>query len=144
VHPSRFTPEKYNYCQVEAMIMAAGQRIILVNSSRIVGDMLKKVIGKTPGLEIVSNIEDIAKLPEIVEQVEADWAIVLLPPDDQVPKIVQHVITEQISMRFLLMGVDGSHVRMMYNEPHEVPLDEKNLADLLELLRMDHLERIQA
>lgn len=124
--------------------MAAGQRIILVNSSRIVGDMLKKVIGKTPGLEIVSNTEDIAKLPEIVEQVEADWAIVLLPPDDQVPKIVQQVITEQISMRFLLMGVDGSHVRMMYNEPHEVPLDEKNLADLLELLRMDHLERIQA
>lgn len=124
--------------------MTTQQRIILVNSSRLVRGMLKKVIGKTPGLQIVSNVEDLTKFPEIVSQTEADWAIVLLPPDEQVPDLVKKVIEEQISMRFLLMGVDGSHVRMMSNKQHEISLDEKSLQDLLGLLQKNQPERIQA
>jgi hypothetical protein len=79
-----------------------------------------------------------------VKQIEADWAIVLLPPDEGVPDLVEQVINEQPSMRFLLMGVDGSHARIKWNEPHEVPLDKKNLQELLALLRTDRQERILA
>lgn len=125
------------------------RRIILANSSRLVRDLIKKVIGKTPGLEIVSEVEDISEFPDTVRRKEADWAIVLLSPEEQVPDLVEQVIQEQPSMRFLLMGVDGSHARMKWNEPHEVPLHEKSLQDLLDLLRQEwpknkHQERIQA
>ena len=125
------------------------RRIILTNSSRLVRDLIKKVIGKTPGLEIVSEVEDISEFPDTVKRKEADWAIVLLSPEEQVPDLVEQVIQEQPSMRFLLMGVDGSHARMKWNEPHEVPLDEKSLQELLDLLRQEwpknkHQERIQA
>ena len=120
------------------------KRIILANSSRLVRDMLEKAIRKTPGLELVSNIENLADFPEALRQTEADWAIVLLPPDEQIPDMVEKAINEHQSMRFLLMGVDGSHARMMWNEPHEVALDEKNLQELLGLLRQDQPERIQA
>lgn len=122
----------------------AKQRIILVNNSRLMRDMLKRVISKTAGLEIVSDIDDLAEFPETVKQIEADWAIVLLPPDEGVPDLVEQVINEQPSMRFLLMGVDGSHARIKWNEPHEVPLDKKNLQELLALLRTDRQERILA
>jgi DNA-binding NarL/FixJ family response regulator len=120
------------------------KRIILANSSRLVRDMLKKAINKTPGLELVSNIENLADFPEALRQTEIDWAIVLLPPDEQVPELVAKAINEHQSMRFLLMGVDGSHARMMWNEPHEVALDEKNLQELLGLLSQDQSERVQA
>lgn len=120
------------------------KRIILANSSRLVRDMLKKAINKTPGLELVSNIENLADFPNVLRQVKADWAIVLLPPDERVPELVAKAINEHQSMRFLLMGVDGSHARMMWNEPHEVALDKKNLQELLGLLRQDQTERIQA
>lgn len=122
----------------------AKQRIILVNNSRLMRDMLKRVISKTAGLEIVSDLDDLAEFPETVKQIEADWAIVLLPPDEGVPDLVEQVINEQPSMRFLLMGVDGSHARIKWNEPHEVPLDKKNLQELLALLRTDRQERILA
>jgi DNA-binding NarL/FixJ family response regulator len=115
----------------------AKQRIILVNESRLMRDMLKKVINKSPGLEIVIELTDLADLPETARQIEAEWAIVLLPPDQQVPDLVEQVVKEQQSMRFLLMGVDGSHARMKWNEPHEVPLDEKNLNELLDVLRQE-------
>lgn len=121
--------------------MAKKQRIVLANSSLLVRDLLKKVIGKKPGLEIVSNVEDYTELPEILETTEADWGIILLPPNGEVPEIINQVIEEQTSMRFLLMDVDGSHVRMIYRKPQEVPLDEQNLQDILELLRKDRIER---
>lgn len=127
----------------------ATQRIILVNNATLVRGLLKKVIDKTPGLEIIMEIEDLAEFQESVKRADADWAIVLLSPDERVPDLVEQVIREQPSMRFLLMDEDGSHVRMKWNEPHEVPLDEKNLAELLALLgqeqQQDKLEeRIKA
>lgn len=120
----------------------ATQRIILVNNSRLMGEMLKKVVDKTLGLEIVSDIDELAEFPEAVRRSEAEWAIVLLPPDEGIPDIVEQVIKEQLSMRFLLMGMDGSHARMKWNEPHEVLLDEKNLHELLAILRTDRQERM--
>jgi DNA-binding NarL/FixJ family response regulator len=117
--------------------MATHGRIILVNNSRLVRDMLKKVIGKAPGLEIVNEVEELTEFPEVVKTIKADWAIVLLSPGQEVPEIVENVIKEQSSMRFLLMGVDGSHARMKWSEPHEIPLDEKNLSELLDLMRQE-------
>jgi DNA-binding NarL/FixJ family response regulator len=118
------------------------QKIILVNNSRFVGDILKNVIGKAAGFEIVAELKDITEFPETAECVDANLAIVVLPPDDQAPELVEQVIRQQSSMRFLLMGVDGSHARLKWNEPHEVPLDEKNLQELLALLNQGQPERI--
>jgi DNA-binding NarL/FixJ family response regulator len=129
---------------MEVKIMATKKRIILANSSRLVRGMLERAIKKTPGLELVTNIENLTEFPEILRRTKADWAIVLLPPNEQIPDLVEKAINEHHSMRFLLMGVDGSHARMMWNAPHEVALNEKNLGELLELLRQDQPERIQA
>lgn len=123
--------------------MGLPQRIVIGNHSRLVRGMLEKVIRKTPGLEIIANVNDLAELPEVLERVDADWGIILLPPNGKVPNLVKKVVREQGSMRFLLMGVDGSHVRLMYNEPHEVTLDDKNLQDLLDLLLKNQIERMQ-
>lgn len=112
-------------------------KIILASNSRLVRDMLRIVIGKTTGLEVVMEIEDLGEFPESIKQTKADWAIVLITPDEKVPDIVEQVIRENQSMRFLLMGVDGSHARMKWSEPHEVPLDEKNLSELLEILSQE-------
>jgi hypothetical protein len=130
--------------KVEVLIMAARQQIILVNLSNLVRDMLEKVISKTPGLEIAANEESLTELPGLLDQIDADWVIVLLPPDGRVPNLVKQAVREHISTKFLLMGVDGSHVRLMYSKPYEVPLAGKNLPELLELLQEDQFERIQA
>jgi len=128
---------------MEEYFMGLPQRIVIGNHSRLVRGMLEKVIRKTPGLEIIANVNDLAELPEVLERVDADWGIILLPPNGKVPNLVKKVVREQGSMRFLLMGVDGSHVRLMYNEPHEVTLDDKNLQDLLDLLLKNQIERMQ-
>ena len=119
------------------------QRIVLVNNSRLMHEMIKRVIDKSPDLEIVSEVDKLAELPDTLRRTEADWAIVLLDPDEGIPELVDQIISEQTSMRFLLMGVDGSHARMKWNEPHDIPLDEKNLLELLAILRTNQQERMR-
>lgn len=123
--------------------MVTQHRIILVNHSRLMRDLLEKVISKSPGLEIVANVEDISELPYVLEQIEANWGIIILPPNGRVPDLVYQIVKEQGRMHFLLMDVDGSHVRMMYSEPYQVSLDNKSLPDLLNLLHQDQFERIK-
>jgi hypothetical protein len=105
--------------------------------------MFNKVIEKTAGLEIVSHIDDLNDFSEAIKHTKAEWAIVFLQPEEQVPEIVDQIIQEQSSMRFLILGMDGSHARMLWHEIRELPLEEKNLQELLSLIRMEKQEKIQ-
>jgi hypothetical protein len=104
--------------------------------------MLSRVIDKAPGLQVVAELQDLSKYPDVVRQTGADWTILLLDPDEQVPEIVEQVLNQQPSMRLLVMAVDGSQVRMRWIEPHEISLDDKSLDDLLTILRRDVVEQI--
>jgi hypothetical protein len=109
----------------------------LLDNSRLVRDLLRRVIDKAPGLQIVAEVDDLSDYPDVACQTRADWTILLLDPDEEVPEIVEQAINYQNSMRLLVMAVDGSQVRMRWIEPHEQSLDNKNLEDLLTILRRD-------
>lgn len=111
------------------------QSIILLDNSRLLRDMLKRVINKAPGLEIIAEVADLSEYPSVARRTNADWTILLLDLDEDVPDIVEQVIEHQHSMRLLIMDIDGSHVRMRWTEPHERSLDGKSLDDLLAILQ---------
>lgn len=113
------------------------QSIILLDKSRLVRSMLRRVIDKAPGLQIIAEVEDLSEYPDVARQTGADWTILLLDPDEEVPHIVEQVLYHQSSMRLLVMAIDGSQVRMRWFEPHEVVLSDKSLEDLLSILRTD-------
>jgi hypothetical protein len=97
--------------------------------------MLRRVIDKASGLKIVANIDELTEFPEVARQTNADWTILLLEPDEEVPEIVEQALNNQSSMRLLVMAVDGSQVSMKWTGPHEKPLTDKSLEDLLTILR---------
>lgn len=111
------------------------QSIILLNNSRLVRDLIRRVIEKASGLKIVAEVEELAEFPDVARQTNADWTILLLEPDEEVPEIVEQAINHQTEMRLLAMAVDGSQVRMRWTEPREMPLNDKSLEDLLAILR---------
>lgn len=113
------------------------QSIILLDNSRLVRDMFRRVIKKAPGLQIIAEVEDVSDFPNIARQTNADWTILLLDPDEEVPTIVEQTLNHQTSMRLLVMAVDGSQVRMRWIEPHEIYLNDKSLEELLTILRQD-------
>lgn len=116
------------------------QSIILLNNSRLVRSMLRRVIDKAPGLQIVAEVENLSEYPAIARRTDANWTILLLDPGEEVPEIVQRVLEHHTMMRLLVMAVDGSQVRMRWVKPHEKCLDDKSLDDLLIILQKNAVE----
>lgn len=119
------------------------KKVVLVNNSLLMEGILKKVIGKTQGLEFAAGIENLEDLSESILDTNADLVIVLLPPDEPVPERLKNLINEHSSTRFLLMGMDGSRARLRWNEPHELSLNEMSLQELLLMLTTNQAERIE-
>lgn len=117
--------------------------IILVDNSPLVSGMLRRVIDDVGDLEIVAEVEDISQYPAIAQQTQAGWTILLLDPDEEVPQIVEQVLSQQPAMRLLVMSVDGSQVRMKWTEPHEISLNDRSLEELLGILQENQVNRIE-
>jgi len=110
-------------------------RIILLDGSPFLHEVLKKAIDKQEGLKIVADIDDIALYPKTAMEVEADWTYLLLSPGRKVPISVQDVIEANPEMGLLVMATDGSSVRVRWVEQHEEDLDVEELAEIFDFLR---------
>jgi len=133
-------------------------RIIMVNGSRFLREMLKRVIAKTPGLQLVDEITDLASLSSTIERTGAQWMVVSYPPNGKLPEAVESSLAAHPSVRVLALATDGSQVKMKWVEPRETAvavaadasqvkmnwvesrekiLDDLSLDELIAILRED-------
>jgi DNA-binding NarL/FixJ family response regulator len=110
------------------------QRIILANGSRLVREMLNRILLKTENLEVVREITNHEKLPTEIEKSDAEWVIMSLPVDSRIPEWVDTFIVGHPQMRFMAVANDGSWVRTKWLETHEEELDNLSLKDLIHIL----------
>jgi chemotaxis response regulator CheB len=122
-------------------------RIILVNGSPILHEMICKAITKQENLQVVAKLHDIDQSPEAIEDVNADWIYLLLPTGKKIPPVIEKVMNENNEMRLLVMSSDGSSVRVKWVEQHDhvLKIDElKQIFEILEkkdlLIEDNHLE----
>jgi hypothetical protein len=110
------------------------RRIIMVSGSRFLQEMLKRVIAKTPGLQLVDEITDLAMLSSAIERTDAQWVVVSYPPNGEMPKAVASSLAAHPSVRVLAVAADGSHVKMKWVESREEILDDLSLDELIAVL----------
>jgi DNA-binding NarL/FixJ family response regulator len=110
------------------------QRIILINGSRLLRELLHIVIYKAQHLEIVQEIHDLNELPAAIQASDADWVIISLPLEEKMPAWVDDYIARHPAIRFLIVSNDGSRIKMKWLESHEQDLDDLSLKDLIQLL----------
>jgi len=110
------------------------QRIVLANGSRLLRDMLKRIIFKADKLEVVREVTDQKELPSVIEHTNPEWVIVSLSFDDDVPAWVDGFMANHPSVRFMALATDGSKIKMKWLEVHEQELDGLSLNDLIHIL----------
>jgi hypothetical protein len=110
------------------------QKIILINGSRLLRELLHIVIYKAEHLEVVQEIHDMELLPAAIHDTEADWVIISLALEKKIPDWVDTYITSHPAVRFLVVSNDGSRIRMKWLESHEQDLDDLSLKELIQLL----------
>jgi hypothetical protein len=111
------------------------RRIILAGESRLLMDMLRRAISKSPGLEVVGQIPDLASLPSAVERFGAQWVIMSLQPETSLPEVVSRLLAAHLSLLVLALAADGSQARLEWMEPHEEIFDQLSLDELVATLR---------
>jgi DNA-binding NarL/FixJ family response regulator len=110
------------------------QRIVLANSSRLLREMLKRILFKSDKLEVVREVTDQKELPSVIEHTNPQWVIISLPFDNGVPAWVDGFMANHPSVRFMALATDGSKIKMKWLEVHEQELDDLSLNDLIQLL----------
>ena len=109
-------------------------RVILANESRLIREMLERVINKVPDLEVVGHAADAAGLSSLLKETDAQWVIVSLLPDSKIPAVADSLLAEHPSLRVLAIAVDGSQVKAKWVEPHEKDLGDLSLEELIAIL----------
>jgi hypothetical protein len=111
----------------------SAQRVILVNASRLLGDMLRRIIYRSDHLEMVQEVTADTVFPVSIERSEAEWVILSLSSEKSFPGWVDRHITRHPSMRFLAIFPGSNKVRLKGLD-YEEDLEDLSLKDLLTIL----------
>lgn len=109
------------------------QRIILANGSRLLREMLNRILLKSEHLDVV-QITDHNNLPSAIEEHEAEWIIVSLPGDNSTPDWIETYMRQHPYVRFLTVSADGSLIKMKWLENHEEDISDLSLPELIHIL----------
>lgn len=109
-------------------------RIVLANGSRLLRDMLKRILYKSDHLEVVREVIDQKDLPSVIEHTQPEWVILSLSFDNGVPAWVDGFMAAHPSVRFMALAADGSKIKLKWLEVHEQELNGLSLNDLIEIL----------
>ena len=110
------------------------QRIVLANGSRLMREMLRRVLLKSRSLDVVQEVGDSKELPDVIEDTKPEWVILSLTFDNRVPAWVDSMMVRYPSVRFLALAADGSKIKMKWLEVHEQELNGLSLNDLIQIL----------
>jgi chemotaxis response regulator CheB len=110
------------------------QRIVLANGSRLMRDMLKRILYKSDNLEVVREVSDQKELVSVIEHTQPEWVILSLSFDNGVPAWVDGFIASHPSVRFMALAADGSTIKLKWLEIHEQELNGLSLSDLIKIL----------
>ena len=112
----------------------AEHRIILANGSRLLREMLYRILGQTNNLEVIQEISDRENLPNAIEKYDAEWVVMSLPVEAVLPAWTDTFIVDHPKVRFMAVAADGSWVKTKWLESHEEELDNLSLKDLIHIL----------
>jgi DNA-binding NarL/FixJ family response regulator len=110
------------------------QRIVLANTSRLLRDMLKRIIHRSDQLALLGEVTDQKDLPTAIESSSPEWVIVSLSYDDRIPAWVDGFMADHPSVHFMAIATDGSKIKMKWHAVHEQELNGLSLNDLLHIL----------
>jgi DNA-binding NarL/FixJ family response regulator len=110
------------------------RRIVVAHESRLLRDMLKRMIGKTQQLQLVAEVINMETLPLVVKQTAAEWVIVSLGADGNVPEMVESLMVTHPSTGALAVSGEGDRIKMKRRGEHEQTLNISTVAELVQVL----------
>lgn len=113
------------------------KRVILVNGSRLLREMLHRVINKADHLEVVQEVPNHEELPFAIERFDPAWVIVSLPFSNHMQDWVNNCVANYPSVRFIFLSPDNRSIKMKWQTSFEEDLTNLSLGDFIQFLEKD-------
>ncbi len=112
------------------------KRVILANSSRLLREMLARVIAKAGHLEVVQEVPTHEELPSAIERFDPEWVIISLPFHNSLHGSIDACMAEYPAVRFILLSADNSSIKK-WRASYEEDLTNVSLKDFIQILERD-------
>jgi len=118
-------------------------RIVLANESRLLREMLKSVIDKSPSLKIVGETQQFPEIKKLVEKHNAHWVIVTLSSTGNIPEQINDLLIPDSAISILAITNKGEKAKIRWVDLHEETYIDWSLEEMLTLLqeKIPHHER---
>jgi DNA-binding NarL/FixJ family response regulator len=115
----------------------ARKRVILAHGSRLLREVLQRVIDKADNLEVVQEIPNHEELPAAIERLGPEWVILSLPSRNNGHDWMDACMAEHPSLRFILLSPDNNSIKMRWQVSYEEDLTNLSLKDFIHILEKD-------
>jgi hypothetical protein len=113
------------------------KRIILADGSRLLREMLHRVIDKAGQLEVVQEVPGHDDLPLAIKRFNPEWVIISLPYSPSAHGQIDTCMQDFPSVRFLFLSPESNHVKMKWQTSHEEDVTNLSLKNFIEILEKD-------
>lgn len=117
--------------------MVSTKRVILAEGSRLLREMLHRVLDQAESLEVVVEVSAAGDLPSAIERFDPAWVIVSGPYGRPVQGWVRACLADHPSVRFLFLSPDRNHITMKWHLFSEERVAEVTLKDFIHILERD-------
>jgi len=117
--------------------MMSKKRVILADGSRLLREMLHRVIDKTENLEVIREVSNPEDLPAAVARFDPEWVIISLPVSNPVRNGIDACMAVHPSVRFLFLSPDSNSITLKRQAGYEEDLPNLTLKDFLDILAED-------
>jgi DNA-binding NarL/FixJ family response regulator len=113
----------------------ATKRVILANSSRLLREMLQRVINRAEGLEVVQEISNPEEISSAIERFSPEWVITSFHHGDH--SQIGTWLARYPTVRFILLSPENSSIKMKWQTSYEEDLTNLSLKDFIHILEKD-------
>lgn len=110
-------------------------RVVLMNESRLLRELLRRVIEKTPGFSVVDEVAELDMLTDAVDEAHAQWVVMSLQGYAQFSERVEGLLQAHPALRILAMATDGSRIVLKCVGACEENLKDVSLDGFIDALR---------
>lgn len=119
----------------------ATKRVILANGSRLLREMLHRVLDEAEHLEVVQEIRDQEELPPVIERLDPHWVILTSRASESTQPWLEDCIAHYPSVRFIFVSPDHQTIKLKSPASAEQDLANLSLRDFIHILERDPRHR---
>jgi hypothetical protein len=113
------------------------KRVMLANGSRLLREMLQRILTKAENLEVIQERPDWEALSAAFRQFEPEWVILSPPSSSEEDTWINAFVDRHPSARFLFLSPQNGGITIKGNGTHDEDVSNPSLKELIHLLERD-------